>query len=89
MPFIESAGNTALGAIMGIGLQGINNERQIEQENKLQDIHLRGQRQMMDYSNQKQMEMWKNTNYSAQVAEMNKANINPGLLYGMSGGGGR
>ena len=32
--------------------------------------------------------MWKDTNYKPQVDEMNKAGINPALLYGMSGGGG-
>ena len=31
--------------------------------------------------------MWKDTNYSAQMEELKKAGLNPGLLYGMSGGG--
>ena len=33
--------------------------------------------------------MWKDTSYGAQVEQMNKAGINPGLMYGMSGGGGQ
>ena len=39
---------------------------------------------------QKQMDlqMWKDTNYSTQVEEMEKAGINPALLYGKGGGGG-
>lgn len=32
--------------------------------------------------------MWKDTNFSAQVEEMKKAGVNPGLVYGMNGAGG-
>lgn len=32
--------------------------------------------------------MWKDTNFSAQIEEMKKANLSPGLVYGMNGAGG-
>ena len=32
--------------------------------------------------------MWDKTNYSAQVAQLKQAGLNPGLLYGMGGAGG-
>lgn len=32
--------------------------------------------------------MWKDTNFGAQIAELNKAGLNPGLIYGMGGAGG-
>lgn len=35
-----------------------------------------------------QMDMWNKTNYPAQVEQMKKAGLNPGLMYGMGGGGG-
>jgi hypothetical protein len=34
------------------------------------------------------MDMWNKTNYGAQVAQMEKAGLNPALMYGMGGGGG-
>ena len=34
------------------------------------------------------MKMWEDTNYSAQLAQMKKAGLNVGLMYGMGGGGG-
>lgn len=76
------------GAVLGMVLGGINDERQINQQTELQNLQIRGQKEMTDYSMQKQMEMWKNTNYGAQVEQMNKAGINPALLYGKGGGGG-
>lgn len=49
---------------------------------------MEGARKMADYNQQKQMEMWRDTNYKAQVGELQAAGLNPGLLYGMGGGGG-
>ena len=36
----------------------------------------------------KELQMWQDTNYSAQIDQMKKAGVNPALLYGQSGGGG-
>ena len=33
-------------------------------------------------------EMWENTNYAAQIEQMKKANLSPGLMYGQAGAGG-
>lgn len=85
-------GAGAIGSIvnagLGLALGGIQDRRQRRQEQKLQDMAIRGNKEMLDYSYGKQMQMWKDTNYSAQVAELEKAGLNPALLYGMSGGGG-
>lgn len=92
MPFIETLGQQAaqngLGAIMGLMLQGHNDRRQLNQQGQLQQMQIRGNKEMMDYAMQKQMEMWKNTNFAAQVAQMKMAGLSPGLIYGMKGGGG-
>lgn len=80
--------NTGAGAILGIGLGDYNDNRQVRQQERLQKLQIEGQKEMMDYSSQKQLQMWHDTNYWAQVAELEKAGLNPGLLYGMSGGGG-
>lgn len=84
---LQTANNVA-GGIMGMVMGGINDRRQISQQQKLQDMQMKGQREMREYERQKQMQMWKDTNYSAQMGELKKAGLNPGLIYGMSGGGG-
>lgn len=92
MPALEQLGlqtaGQAIGAGMGLLLGNINDKRQIKQQQKLQDMQIAGQKQMAEYNYGKQMQMWKATNYDAQKTEMEKAGLNPGLMYGMSGGGG-
>lgn len=83
----QAAGQAASG-ILGIGLGLINDARQVSQQKKLQKLQIQGQQQMTDYNMQKQYEMWLKTNYGAQVEQMKLAGLNPGLMYGMSGGGG-
>lgn len=73
---------------LGIGLAAYNDNRQEIQNRKFMNQQLGMNKEMADYNMQKQMEMWEKTNYSAQMAQMKKAGINPALLYGMSGGGG-
>lgn len=43
---------------------------------------------MTDYNFMKQLEMWKATNYGAQMQQLKAAGLNPGLIYGMGGAGG-
>ena len=92
MPFIEGLGQMAaqstLGGLLGIALQGINDRRQLKQQQKLQDQQIAGQMTMTNYNSAKQLQMWKDTNYSAQIAEMKKAGLSPGLIYGIGVGGG-
>lgn len=78
----------AAGGIMGMVLGKANDERQYEQAQRLQQLQIQGQEQLTDYNMSKQLQMWHQTNYGAQVDEMNKAGINPALLYGGGGGGG-
>lgn len=83
-----NAANSALGGVLGMAFAGANDRRQIKQQTKLQNLQIAGNKEMTDYQYAKQLQMWKDTNYSAQVAELKKAGLNEGLLYGMSGGGG-
>lgn len=86
--WLQSAANTATGGIFGIALGGINDRRQLKQQKRLQALQIEGAKEMGDYNYGKQMEMWRNTNYGPQVEQMKLAGLNPGLMYGMSGGGG-
>lgn len=89
MPFIEQlgqemAGNSANG-VLGIALGAYNDKRQVQQQRRLQDLQLEGDKTRME----RQLQMWKDTSYGAQKEQMVKAGINPALLYGMGGGGGQ
>lgn len=88
MPFLETLGGQAAGAAMGLMLQDYNDQRQIRQQQELQNMQIRGNKQMMDYGYMKQLQMWKDTNYRAQIQQMKAAGLSPGLIYGMKGGGG-
>lgn len=81
---------TAAGmAALGIGTGVINDLRQIFQQDRLNRQSTKQQKALMDYQVQKQLEMWEKTGYGAQMEQLRKAGLNPGLLYGMGGGGGQ
>jgi len=69
-----------IGQSLGIGRKA-REKNQLDQQGKLTQ-------QQADIQNQSQMDMWEKTNYKAQVEQLNKAGLNPGLLYGKGGGGG-
>lgn len=79
----------AIGAGMGLLLEGHNDKRQIKQQTKLQNLQIAGQKEMTDYNMNKQLQMWKDTSYGPQIEQMKNANVNPALMYGMGGGGGQ
>lgn len=82
---MQTASNVANG-VLGLALGGINDRRQIKQQEKLQNLQIAGSKQLTDYNFQKQMEMWKNTNYPAQMAMLKQAGLNPALIYDHGGG---
>ena len=53
---------------MGLLLEGHNDRRQLRQQEKLQNLEIKGSKELTDYNAAKQLEMWKATNYPAQVA---------------------
>lgn len=73
---------------LGIMQSAYNDHRQLQQNQRLGQQNMNFTMQMADYNYQKQYEMWKKTNYQGQKEQMEKAGINPALMYGMSGGGG-
>lgn len=77
----------AVGNILGIG-QKRQDARQLEQQRKLNQDQLEKQAQLAENQRQIQMRMWEDTNYAAQVKQMEKAGLNPALMYGQGGGGG-
>lgn len=83
------AASNVLNAGMGMLLEGHNDRRQLRQQTKLQNLQIAGNKEMTDYNMAKELEMWKNTSYGAQMEQIKKAGLNPGLLYGMGGTGGQ
>jgi len=92
MSFIEGiaggAAQSAVSGIMGMALGGLSNQQQLSQAQDLQNLQIQGQKEMGLFNYQQQMKMWRETNYAAQRAQMEKAGLNVGLMYGKGGAGG-
>jgi len=74
-------------AVSSIGNQ-ILNQQQFKQEKELMGIQMGNQQTLNAQGHEMQMDMWNKTNYGAQIEHMKNAGLNPGLMYGMKGGGG-
>lgn len=74
---------------IGMALESHNDKRQGRQFDRMAAKQLYWNKQQMDYEQQKQLETWEKTGYPAQKRLMQEAGLNPGLMYGMSGGGGQ
>lgn len=86
--------------VVGMGLDmltdGWRKDRQLEQQRKLQELQIKGNKEMTEFvadlQAKKQLELWEKTNLSAQRKEAEKAGLGIGLLYkgtgsGVTGGG--
>ena len=76
------------GGILGIPLEKRNDQRQLEQQAKLNEQQLGIDLKKMEAQKNLDLEIWEKTNYAAQKEQMLKAGLNPALMYGMGGGGG-
>lgn len=67
---------------------GLNyDKKQLDQQQKLQDLQIKGNKQMMDYSSDIQRKMWEYTNFGNQRKQMESAGLNPALMYQQAGAG--
>lgn len=80
--------DNTIGAGLGLLLEKHNDKRQLNQQQKLTNMQLNANKEMAGYNYDRQLQMWKDTNYGAQKEQLEKAGLNPGLMYGMGGGGG-
>lgn len=88
----EAAAQGAQGLLnvgLGLALEHHNDKRQLRQQGKLQQQQIQGQQQMALFNQGLQKGMWEATGYGAQKRQMEEAGLNPGLMYGMGGGGGQ
>lgn len=95
MGVFDGAFGAGLGSIMGIGsslFQQQQNRRNIKlqykQQRELMGLQTDYQKQLNAQGRDIQLQMWRDTNYPAQLEMLKEAGLNPGLLYGMGGAGG-
>lgn len=90
MSAIVSTGGNLLGQSMGLLDIGGNRLRnkQIEQQQKLTDMQIAANKELADYGMGISKEMFEATGYEAQREQMERAGLNPALMYGHAGGGG-
>lgn len=72
----------------GLLMQGANRNAQYNQQKKLQELQIKGQKELGHFNQKQAMDMWEKTNYSAQVEQMEKAGLSKALMYGGGGAGG-
>lgn len=77
-----AAANEGLGLLFGKA----RDRRQLKQQGKLQELSIRGSKELTDYNLGKQLELFEKTGYGAQKSQMQRAGFNPALMYGMGGG---
>lgn len=87
MGFWDGAAGAAVGGLGMIG-QRNRNRRAMNQQKELMGVQFENQQKLNKQGQELQMDMWKKTNYPAQMEMLKQAGLNPALMYGMSGGGG-
>lgn len=70
------------------GIFGSGEKRQIRQQQKLQDMQVKGSKELSEFQKQQELEMWEKTNYAAQREQLEKAGLSVSMMYGGGGGGG-
>lgn len=86
---IQGAATNAVNAGMGLVLGGIQDRRQLKQQQKLLDQQQKEDREQALFQQGLQYDMWKRTGPVGQMEQYKKAGLNPALMYGMGGGGGQ
>ena len=86
---LAAAGVGAVGGLLGMIGQGKRAKKQHNRQKELMGIQLGNQQELNKQGQELQMKTWRDTGYEAQMKMMKDAGLNPGLMYGMSGGGGQ
>jgi hypothetical protein len=89
MPDILSAiAPTIVGTGMGLLMQKQQDQRQLEQQNKLSEQQAKWDTAASNRNTVQQMDLWNKTGYAAQVGQLKEAGLNPALMYAKGGAGG-
>lgn len=85
--WIGAATGAATGIIGMLG-QKKREKRALNNQKHLMGIQTENQKKLNQHGSDLQYEMWKKTNYPAQMGMLKEAGLNAGLLYGQGGSGG-
>lgn len=77
-----------VGAGMNLAMRDSEDRRQIRQQGKLTEQQVKAQKELGKFQYEQQMNMWRDTNWSAQVEEAKKAGMSVSALLGNGAGGG-
>jgi hypothetical protein len=75
-------------SLLGMGIGGLQQGAQNKRQKDLMNLQFKNQKKLNEQGADLSYENWLRTNYSAQRAEMEKAGLNVGMMYGMGGAGG-
>lgn len=85
----EEAGMGIIGAGLNTGVfNRLEDAAAYSQFTKKSDYSENTAKRMTEFNRKQQMKMWEDTNYAAQVEQLDKAGMSVGNLYGKGGGGG-
>ena len=85
---IMNAGQGLIAPAIGMGIEALSHPMQVRHQQDFIDQQMNANKSMASYMQMLGMKTWKETNYSAQMEELKKAGLNPGLLYAKGGPGG-
>ena len=77
-----------LGLMSGLA-EGDPAENQIRQQQRLNELQITGNKELANYSQNLQKDMWNYTNYENQIKHLKAAGLNPALMYAKGGIGGQ
>jgi len=81
--------NAFSGTIFGLGNASIGNNMQNQQQEFMQNLSIKGQKEMAEFNYKLGKRMWNETGSEAQRKQLEKAGLNVALMYGGKGGGGQ
>lgn len=76
------------GAIINSGLGMLGSGIQLNRQRQLMNLQMQNQQSLNEQGRRIQMQMWRDTNYPAQIKMLKEAGLNPALIYGKGGAGG-
>lgn len=84
-----AAGASLLGQGGQMAATSVKNKKQYKRSLAIMDKQYQMNQEMALFNQRQQMKMWEDTGPVGQMKQLDKAGLNPGLIYGMGGAGGQ
>lgn len=79
----------AIGSVFDLGTSAVNRGANYRRSKKLMKEQMKNEKEMSEHYYDMSMRKWEDTGYGAQMDQMKRAGLNPGLMYGGAGAGGQ